>query len=833
MIRAGIAIWAVMLCMLTANAQNVVTLAGQNGVSGAANGSGTSASFNNPHGMVCDQAGNLFVADRNNHLIRKITPAGVVSTFAGSGSAGSSDGIGAAASFFEPWGIAIDQSGNLYVADTKNYLIRKITPTAVVTTIAGVGTSGVTDGPASSAQFGFPTGIAVDASGNIYVSEFMTHVIRKISNGNVTTFAGTAFQSGDANGTGNNAKFDHPHSLAIGQSGNLFVTDTWNNKIRKITPSGVVSTYAGSTAGYVDGAASVSKFDNPLGICADASGDIFVGDVNNFCIRKISNGTVTTFAGTAGTSGSANGPLLQASFNSPSCMAYHSSDKYFIGDEGNELIRLINMNQSSNPLTLSTLNNVSVFCPSSTSVITASPQGLSSYTFKEGSTVLATNTTGILSLGTLSAGTHLISCTATGPLGNYATTTALSITIVDASTPVISPTGPISICSGGSATLTASPGIAYLWTNGATTSSINATLPGTYAVSITYTGGCSYQSNSVIINLNGSFSAAISPATAQVICPGDSVKLTATAGTSYLWSNGKTTQSIYAKTAANYTVAVTSSFGCTSVSPPVNVSLKAMPASIEASSDSSCSGEGVLLTITQQSNTTYSWFDEAAGGTALATGSSYATAPLAESTTFYVQLNSNGCTSVSRFPVLAYIYPILHVDFAESQAVKADGGYAVSFQNNTPTGNNTYTWNFGDGSVNAISNEENPQHIYSSEGDYSVTLTVKDEFGCENSFTKNISVTVAHDLFLPSAFTPNSDGINDIFRLKGSGFVSADMLILDQWGQLIFRTNNAVVGWDGSVKGNLAPNGTYSYIVKIKLNDGSDKVLKGNISIIK
>ncbi|HNC33285.1 MAG TPA: gliding motility-associated C-terminal domain-containing protein, partial [Bacteroidia bacterium] len=131
------------------------------------------------------------------------------------------------------------------------------------------------------------------------------------------------------------------------------------------------------------------------------------------------------------------------------------------------------------------------------------------------------------------------------------------------------------------------------------------------------------------------------------------------------------------------------------------------------------------------------------------------------------------------------------------------------------------------------SNEENPQHIYSSEGDYSVTLTVKDEFGCENSFTKNISVTVAHDLFLPSAFTPNSDGINDIFRLKGSGFVSADMLILDQWGQLIFRTNNAVVGWDGSVKGNLAPNGTYSYIVKIKLNDGSDKVLKGNISIIK
>lgn len=102
MIRAGIAIWVVMLCMLTANAQNVVTLAGQSGISGAANGSGTSATFNNPHGMVCDQSGNLFVADRNNHLIRKITPAGLVTTFAGSGIAGSSDGIGTAASFLNP-----------------------------------------------------------------------------------------------------------------------------------------------------------------------------------------------------------------------------------------------------------------------------------------------------------------------------------------------------------------------------------------------------------------------------------------------------------------------------------------------------------------------------------------------------------------------------------------------------------------------------------------------------------------------------------------------------------------------------------------------------------
>ncbi len=157
----------------------------------------------------------------------------------------------------------------------------------------------------------------------------------------------------------------------------------------------------------------------------------------------------------------------------------------------------------------------------------------------------------------------------------------------------------------------------------------------------------------------------------------------------------------------------------------------------------------------------------------------------------------------------------------------------MSFQNKTPQGNYSYLWNFGDGSATAASTDENPTHIYNSEGDYQVTLKVTDDFGCENTLSKMVNVTVDHDLFLPSAFTPNYDGVNDVFRLKGSGYLTADMMILDQWGQVMFRTDNASRGWDGTVKGNTAPNGTYSYIVRLKMTDGQNKVMKGNISLIK
>src|SRR4030095_14765663 len=213
-------------------AQTVSTVAGIAGVVGSANGPAASSTFNNPHGVACDPQGNIYVANRYGHTIRKITPSGIVSVFAGSGSIGAADGQGAAASFNEPWAVACDTLGNVYVADTKNYKIRKITSAGVVSTVAGTGTFGVTNGPVGVAQFGFPSGIAVNKTGTIiYVADRMTHTIRKISGGTVTTIAGIVYSPGDVDGAGNVAMFDHPYGLAMDLTGNVLVADEYNNKI--------------------------------------------------------------------------------------------------------------------------------------------------------------------------------------------------------------------------------------------------------------------------------------------------------------------------------------------------------------------------------------------------------------------------------------------------------------------------------------------------------------------------------------------------------------------------------------------------------------------------
>ncbi|MDB5004517.1 MAG: repeat containing protein [Mucilaginibacter sp.] len=308
----------------------VSTLAGRI-TPGSADGTGSAAGFNDPRGLVTDATGNIYVADHGNGSVRKITPAGVVTTlatnlkspsgivvdaagnlyvtelsthviykitatgtvsiFAGSGTLGSADGTGTAASFFGPQGIAIDAAGNLYVADTENYKIRKITPAGVVTTIAGAGQVNLPNAPlngsTSVATFTYPLGIAVDATGNIYVSDTFAYMIRKISGTTVSTLAGSNV-GGAANGTGAAASFNDPAGIAIDASGNIFVADADNNQIRKVTAAGVVTTIAGNgTATYVEGQGAIAAFNFPQGVAVDAAGNIYVADTSNNAIRKI------------------------------------------------------------------------------------------------------------------------------------------------------------------------------------------------------------------------------------------------------------------------------------------------------------------------------------------------------------------------------------------------------------------------------------------------------------------------------------------------------------------------------------------------------------------
>ncbi|MFH7000470.1 MBG domain-containing protein [Flavobacterium sp. FlaQc-57] len=316
----------------------VTTLAGS--TQGNADGTGTQSQFVSPRGVAVDPSGNVYVADTNNHKIRKITPAGVVTTLAGS-TQGFADGTGTQAQFYTPAGVAVDPSGNVYVADTGNNKIRKITPGGAVTTLAG-STQGVVDGTGTASQFSGPTGVAVDALGNVYVADQGNSKIRKITpGGEVTTLAGsTGSVIGFEDGTGSAARFKNPTGVAVDASGNVYVADTYNQKIRKITPAGVVSTLAGSTSGFADGTGSAAKFFSPLGVAVDAFGNVYVADPANNKIRKITQaGEVTTLAGS--TSGDTDGTGIQAKFNGPYGVAIDVSGDLYVADNGNYKIRKI------------------------------------------------------------------------------------------------------------------------------------------------------------------------------------------------------------------------------------------------------------------------------------------------------------------------------------------------------------------------------------------------------------------------------------------------------------------------------------------------------------
>lgn len=294
--------------------------------------------------VAVDTSGNLFVANGGRKRIDKITPDGVLTTFAGSGMIGIDDGTGTAAKFNNPNGICIDSSGNLYVTDYSSHTIRKVTPSQVVTTVAGTPVSfGSNDGSTTTAKFYYPQGLAVGGAGEIYVADSYNNAIRKISNGSVTTLAGLANQ-GSADGIGNVSQFSQPSGEAIDLDGNLYVADANNHTIRQISPDGVVTTIAGlaGNPGSSDGYKSAARFNYPSGVAVDAAGNVFVADASNCTIRKITpSGFVTTIAGMAQQAGTADGSGSGARFWSPRSLAVDSSGNIFVADTYSHTIRKI------------------------------------------------------------------------------------------------------------------------------------------------------------------------------------------------------------------------------------------------------------------------------------------------------------------------------------------------------------------------------------------------------------------------------------------------------------------------------------------------------------
>ncbi|MFT3869892.1 MAG: immunoglobulin domain-containing protein [Nibricoccus sp.] len=300
-----------------------------------------------PSGLVASASGTLTVTDSSNNTIQTIGTNWVMTSLAGTaGQQGSTDATGAAALFRQPNGIAMDSAGNLYVADTGNSIIRRISAAGAVTTVAGSSSNqGYRDGAGTTAWFNSPAALTADGVGNVYIADSGNAVIRKIAvDGTVITLAGAAGSTGTADGVGSAARFNQPSGIVVDGAGNLFVSDTYNQTIRRVTAAGVVTTLAGlaGVSGATDGPGASASFNQPRGLCLDASGNLYVADTANSAIRKVTpTGAVTTFAGLSTISGLLDGTGTNAWFNQPRDVKIDSSGNLYVADTGNAAIRKI------------------------------------------------------------------------------------------------------------------------------------------------------------------------------------------------------------------------------------------------------------------------------------------------------------------------------------------------------------------------------------------------------------------------------------------------------------------------------------------------------------
>lgn len=759
------------------SAQIVVTVAGQAEIPGDVNGPAFSASFNNPHGIAIDALGNVYTADRWSHLIRKITPEGMVSTLAGkSGISGSMDGDTSVALFNEPWGICVDKDGNVLVADTRNNKIRKISPEGIVSTLAGSGNFGSSDGFGTSSTFGNPTGIECDADGNTYVADHLTHIIRKIDpTGMVTTIAGTAYQMGAADGPGGIASFARPYGLSLDLEGNILVADEWNHKIRKIDAQGIVSTIAGNgLVGAADGEVENASFNFPWDITVDSLGNIFVADGYNYVIRKITtDGMVQSFVGSLETTGANDGMGQNATFSGATAIAISPLTKeIFVGDAYNNLVRkIIDLNQGVSVL-MST-NSSPTVCLGEPINVYASPDIYSNYFFYLNDQIVQSGSNPNFSTSSLEAGTHKIRVVIQDN-GNTFQSSPRTITILPLPEPSISIVGETSFYQGDSVILVASQGTTYFWSNGESTPTISVKESGIYTVEVSDQNNCFGSTepiditvleipNAPQITLNGS----------PNICPGNSSKLVSNYEEGNQWLkdgwpiDGATNDHLNVNSTGTYQTQVTAPSGIVVLSEPIDI-----------------------------------------------------------------QELSN-----------------LDLDFSANET-NIEAGTLVEFETSEPNLQNI-VWDFGQpNSTNNSSTLPKPTFTYADLGSFSVTLSASNSDGCRDTLIKENYITVTDpsnptiveppvnnpsvgdDLFIPTAFTPNDDGENDVLYVRGSNITSMTFNIYNQWGAMIFESQNQQLGWDGTQLGQQVQNGNYVYCLSVTKADGTTQQKSGHVTII-
>lgn len=304
---------------------NFTLFAGQSGVAGTNDGTGNGARFNYPNGIAVDSAGNLFIADTLSHTIRQVTPNGIVTTLAGKpGEFGTNNGTGIAARFNSPYGLAVDTSGNVYVADSFNNMIRQVTPAGVVTTLAGAPKSGTANGTGSVARFNNPNGLTVDGSGIVYVADSGNGLIRQVTPDGVVTVLKALLTNVGA--------FSFPYGITLDEAGNFYVADRDRSLVRKIDQSGVITTLAGKGIGTSVGTTNKGAyFSVPQGIVRDSAGNVFVADNNwNTIYRIMPDGTTERVFNSAQLNGGLPVPEAGVRFQGPSGVAVDKAGNLYV-----------------------------------------------------------------------------------------------------------------------------------------------------------------------------------------------------------------------------------------------------------------------------------------------------------------------------------------------------------------------------------------------------------------------------------------------------------------------------------------------------------------------
>lgn len=752
-------------------AQLVTTVAGQIEIPGNADGEAFSATFNNPHGIAVDKNGTVYTADRWSHIIRKITIDGMVSTLAGSpGESGATDGPASTATFNEPWGLCVDEQGNVYVADTRNNKIRKITPEGMVSTIAGSGNFGTSNGLGTNATFGNPTGIEIDAAGNLYIADHLTHIIRKIDPaGMVSTLAGKPYQTGAIDGAGNEASFNRPYGLTLDLDGNILVADEWNHKIRRISPGGTVSTIAGNgNQGSTDGTPLEATFNYPWDMTVDSFGNIYVADGYNYTIRQITpTGMVTAYAGSTAVSGANDGVGTNATFSGATAIALSPlTEELYIGDAYNHLVRKITaLNQG---VSLSLLSGDHVICKGEFIQLNAYPNVYSTYNFYLDNQLVQSGSSTVFQTNEIDTGNHVLQVIANHNSETY-TSNIIDLQTVQAATPTITPVGSTTFYEGDSVILIASNGVDYFWSTGETTATITVFTAGAYQVEVTDEETCVGVSDTTeVVLLTDPVAPVVSVEGATRLCVGESVALHSSEADNYQWLKdgwpiaGAAGSSLEVNSTGIYQVQSSDANGTVLISEPVEVE--------------------VLLPFELD---------------------------------FTVSATTGTTSDVFQFQVLG------------------EGLSAV-------------VWDFGNAQT---SSDWNPTYQYDAEGLYSVSVAGLNEEGCRDTveqvdyiLVKNVAGAEqepeaenadAEDLFVPTAFTPNGDGENDVLFVRGGLVGEMNFMIFNQWGELIFETFTADRGWDGTHLEQRVQNGTYVYVLEYVDGVGKQKTLSGHVTVIR